>query len=198
MTLRKSKGLDVLALIFIIRSISKKLLIDNFRDKNYLHHLASLLLSHRRRYDSFVNWSLQILEGYKFISFFITVTCLPSLNKSVTSPYLTFLCYSKDTATLPQKGDVLQIDNSAVDEMLSETEVSWTSSSLRDTTVVKKEKKRTTKTESTELENETFTTFPHEALQTSKTMSFALQTEWEVIAFYSNQRTWLDALFIPG
>ena len=28
------------------------------------------------------------LEGHKFISFFITVTCLPSLNKGVTLPYL--------------------------------------------------------------------------------------------------------------
>ena len=83
----------------------------------------------------------------------------------------------------------MQLDNSAVDEILSETEVSWTSSRLRDSTVVKKEKKRTTKTESTELESETLTTFPYEALQMSETVSFALQTEWEVIAFYSDQRT---------
>ena len=83
----------------------------------------------------------------------------------------------------------MQIDNSAVDEMLSETEVSLTSSSLRDTTVVKKEKKLTTKTESTESETGTLTTFPYEALQESETVSFALKTEWEVIAFYSDRRT---------
>ena len=99
------------------------------------------------------------------------------------------MCYSKDPATLPQKGAVLQIDNSAVDEMLSETEVSLTSSSLRDTTVVKKEKKLTTKTESTESETETLTTFPYQALRMSETVSFALKTEWEVIAFYSDRRT---------
>ena len=29
------------------------------------------------------------LEGHRFISFFITVACLPSLNKGVTLPYLT-------------------------------------------------------------------------------------------------------------
>lgn len=92
----------------------------------------------------------------------------------------------------------MQIDNSAVDEMLSETEVSLTSSSLRDTTVVKKEKKLTTKTESTESETETLTAFPYEALQMSETVSFALKTEWKVIAFYSDRRTWLDSLFIPG
>ena len=32
-------------------------------------------------------------EGHKFISFFITVTSLPSLNKGVTLPYLRrYLC----------------------------------------------------------------------------------------------------------
>ena len=29
------------------------------------------------------------LEGHRFISFFITVPCLPSLNKGVTLPYRT-------------------------------------------------------------------------------------------------------------
>ena len=32
---------------------------------------------------------LCFIEGHKFISCFITVTCLPSLNKGVTLPYLT-------------------------------------------------------------------------------------------------------------
>ena len=30
------------------------------------------------------------IEGHKFISLFITVTCLPSLNKGVTLTYLTY------------------------------------------------------------------------------------------------------------
>ena len=30
---------------------------------------------------------LCFIEGHKFISFFITVTCLPPLNKGVTLPY---------------------------------------------------------------------------------------------------------------
>lgn len=96
------------------------------------------------------------------------------------------MCYSKDTNILPHKGAVLQMDNSAVDEMFSGTEVSWTSSSHRVTAAVEKEKKMTTKTESTELESEIFTTSPYQALQMSKTVSVAVKTEWEVIAFYSD------------
>ena len=33
--------------------------------------------------------SEKFTEGHKFISFFLTVTCLPSLNKGITLPYLT-------------------------------------------------------------------------------------------------------------
>ena len=40
-------------------------------------------------------------EGHKFISFFITVTCLPSLNKGVTLPYLRrYLCHASLTQHL--------------------------------------------------------------------------------------------------
>ena len=39
---------------------------------------------------------LCFIEGQKFISFFITVTCLPSLNKGVTLPYLTLPYYGNE------------------------------------------------------------------------------------------------------
>ena len=40
-------------------------------------------------------------EGHKFISFFITVTSLPSLNKGVTLPYLRrYLCHASLTQHL--------------------------------------------------------------------------------------------------
>ena len=36
-----------------------------------------------------LNFVFMFYKGHKFISFFITVPCLPSLNKGVTLPYLT-------------------------------------------------------------------------------------------------------------
>ena len=35
---------------------------------------------------------LCFIEGHKFISFILTVTCLPSLNEGFTLPYLNLRC----------------------------------------------------------------------------------------------------------
>ena len=54
-------------------------------------------------------------EGHKFISFFITVTSLPSLNKGVTLPYLRrYLCHSSLTQHLSRVLTGLKIHHPAI------------------------------------------------------------------------------------